>query len=55
MVGDKYIKRITTRYVFIVDGTIISWISKLQKVVSLSIMEEKYVAAIEDSKETIWL
>jgi hypothetical protein len=37
--SDKYCKRRKTRYVFTVGGTIISWISKLQKVVSLSTME----------------
>jgi hypothetical protein len=36
MAGDKYSRRITTRYVFTIGGTIVSWISKLQKVVSLS-------------------
>jgi hypothetical protein len=35
MVGDKY-NRSTMGYVFIVGGTTISWISKLQKVVALS-------------------
>jgi hypothetical protein len=36
MIGDKYSRRIPTGYVFIVGGTRVSWISKLQKVVSLS-------------------
>jgi hypothetical protein len=36
MSGDKNNRRRTTWYVFIVGGTKISWISKLQKVVSLS-------------------
>jgi len=42
--------RSTTRYVFSIGGTIVSWISKLQKVVSLSTIEGEYVVAIEDSK-----
>ena len=35
MEGDKDSKRSTTGYVFTVGGTTISWISKLQKIVSL--------------------
>ena len=35
--------------------TIVSYILKLQKVVSLSTTEEEYVAATEASKEMIWL
>jgi hypothetical protein len=40
MVGDKDSKRSTTWYVFTIGGTTVSWISKLQKVVALSIIEE---------------
>ena len=40
---------------FTVGGTTISWILKLQKVVSLSTTKAEYVAAIEASKEMIWL
>ena len=53
MVGDKYSRRITIGYVFIVGGTTISWISKLQKVVSLSTSEVEYVASTKASKEMI--
>jgi hypothetical protein len=55
MTGDKDSRRHTTRYVFTVGGTTITWISKLQKVVSLSTTEEEYVVATEASKEMIWL
>jgi len=55
MVGDIDIKRSTTAYVFTVGGTSVSWISKLQKVVALSIAKVEYVAATEASKEMIWL
>jgi hypothetical protein len=55
MAGDKYSRRSTTGYVFTIGGTIISWISKLQKVVALSTTEVEYVAATEASKEMIWL
>ena len=53
--GDKDSRRSTKGYVFTVGGTIMSWISKLQKVVTLSRMEVEYVATIEASKEIIWL
>jgi hypothetical protein len=55
MAGDIDSRRSTTGYVFTVGGTTISWISKLQKVVSLSTMEAEYVVATEASKEMIWL
>jgi hypothetical protein len=51
----KIARRSTTGYVFTIGGTTISWISKLQKVVSLSTIEAEYVASIEASKEMIWL
>ena len=35
MAGDKYNRRCTNGYVFIVCGTTIIWISKLQKVVAV--------------------
>ena len=50
MDGDKDSKRSTTGYVFTVGGTTISWISKLQQVVSLSTTEAEYVAVIDASK-----
>jgi hypothetical protein len=50
MAGDKDNRRSTTRYVFTIGGTSVSWISKLQKVVSLSTTEAEYVAATEASK-----
>jgi hypothetical protein len=52
---DKDRRRSTTGYVFTVGGKTVSWISKLQKVVALSIMEAEYVVATEASKEMIWL
>jgi hypothetical protein len=55
MAGDKDSRRSTTWYVFTIGGTIVSWISKLQKVVELSTTEAEYVAATEASKEMIWL
>jgi len=55
MEGDINNRRSTTGYVFIIDETTISWILKLQNIVSLSIVEAEYVVAIEARKEMIWL
>jgi hypothetical protein len=55
MESDKDRKRSTTGYVFTMGGTIVSWISKLKKVVALSSIEEKYVVSTKASKEMIWL
>jgi hypothetical protein len=45
MVGGKYSRMSTIGYVFTIGGTTITWILKLQKVVSLSTIEAEYVAA----------
>ena len=42
-------------YVFTVGGTTVSWVSKLQSVVSPSTMKAEYVATTKASKEMIWL
>ena len=55
MEGDRDNRRSTIGYVFTVGGTTVSWVSKIQSVVALSTTEEEYVAAIEASKEMIWL
>ena len=55
MAGDKDSRRSTIGYVFTVGGTTVSWISKLQKVISLSTIEVEYVVATKASKEMIWL
>ena len=55
MSGDRDSKRSTTGYVFTVGGTTVSCISKIQKVVSLSLTKVEYVVATEASKEMIWL
>ena len=55
MAGDRDNRRSTKGYVFTVGGTVVSWVSKLQSVVALSTIEAEYVAAIEASKEMIWL
>eukprot|EP00253_Pinus_taeda_P003064 PITA_03064 len=55
MVGDKDNRRSTTGCVFTVGATVVSWVSKIQSVLSLSTTEAEYVAALEASKEMIWL
>ena len=55
MAGDKDNKRNTTGYAFTVGGTTVSWISKLQKVVSFSTTKAKYGASTKAIKEMIWL
>ena len=53
--GDRDNRRSTTGYVFTIGATAINWVSKIQSVVALSTTEAEYVAAIEASKEMIWL
>ena len=50
MEGDKDSRSSTTWYVFTIGGTIVSWILKLKKVVSLSTIEANYISTIEVSK-----
>ena len=53
--GDIDSRKSTTRFVFTLGGTAISWVSNLQKIVTLSTTETEYVAAIEAGNEMIWL
>jgi len=55
MAGDRDNRRSTTRYVFTVGGTTVSWVSKIQSVVALSTTKAEYVSTTEASKEMIWL
>eukprot|EP01018_Ginkgo_biloba_P001714 Gb_30736 [translate_table: standard] len=55
MAGNIDGRRSTIGYVFTIGGTVVSWISKLQKVVALSTTEVEYVAATEANKDMIWL
>jgi hypothetical protein len=54
MVGDIDSRRSNIGYFFIVGGTAVSWISRLQKGVVLLTIEAEYVAATKFSKEMIW-
>ena len=52
---DANMARDVDSYVYTLVGTTINWVSKLQKIVTLSTTEAEYVAVIEVSKEMIWL
>ena len=53
--GDIDTKKSTTRFVFTLGGTAISWASNLQKIVILSTTEAEYVVVTEAGNEMIWL
>ena len=53
--GDIDSKKSTTRFVFTLSSTTISWASNLQKIVILSTTETEYVATTEVGKDMIWL
>ena len=48
-------RRSTTGYVFTFTGGAISWISRMQKCIALSINGTEYDAAAEACKEALWL
>ena len=45
----------TSGYIYTIGGTTVSWMSRLQKCVSLSSTEAEYVAIAEAGKDMIWL
>ncbi|KAJ9557170.1 hypothetical protein OSB04_011784 [Centaurea solstitialis] len=53
--GCKKTFKSTTGYIFTVGGTVVSWMSRLQKSVALSTTEAEYMAVAEASKELVWL
>lgn len=42
-----------TKYVYIISGITISWVSQLQKIMALSTNKIEYVATMEANKEMI--
>ena len=55
MVGDLDCRKSTSGYLFTFVGGAISWQSKLQKCVSLSTIQAKYIVATEARKEMLWM
>ena len=53
--GDIDSRKSTTGFVFTLGGTAISWVSNLQKIVTLFTIEAGYVAASKAGNELIWL
>ena len=53
--GDVDSSKSTSGYIYTIGGTTVSWMSKLQKCVSLSGTEAEYVAITEAGKKMIWL
>ena len=53
--GDVDSSKSTSGYIYTIGGTAVSWMSRLQKCVSLSSTEAEYVAIAEAGKEMIWL
>ena len=53
--GDVDSSKSTYGYIYTIGGTTVSWMSRLQKCVSLSSTEVEYVAIAEYRKEMIWL
>ena len=53
--GDVDSSKSTSGYIYTIDGTAVSWMSKLQKCVALSSTEAEYVAITEAGKEMIWM
>ena len=48
-------QRTVSGYAFIVDGGAVSWSTKRQEIVSLSMTESEYIATTHAAKEALWL
>ncbi|XP_069151930.1 uncharacterized protein [Solanum lycopersicum] len=53
--GDVDSSKSSSGYIYTIGGTVVSWMSRLQKCVSLSSTEAEYMAIAEAGKELIWL
>ncbi|OAE18605.1 hypothetical protein AXG93_1923s1620 [Marchantia polymorpha subsp. ruderalis] len=52
---DQDMRRNTIGYVYTMSSTAVSWVSRLQKLVTLSTKESEYVAVTEAAKKKIWM
>eukprot|EP00253_Pinus_taeda_P004954 PITA_04954 len=48
-------RKTTTGYLYTFAGAVVSWASRLQRIVALSTTEAEYIAAIETCKEMLWM
>ena len=53
--GDAVDRRSTCGYVFLLYGSLVSWSSKIQRVIALSTVEAEFMAGTEACKELIWI
>jgi len=53
--GDLEDRRSTTGFVFMMGGGTISWNSKQQPTIGLSMTKAKYMASTQATKEAIWM
>ena len=55
MVGDMDTRKSTTGDLYTFAGVAVSWVSRLQRIVTLSTTEVEYIAATEACKEMLWM
>ena len=55
MDGSMAEDRAISGYVFLIDGGAVSWSSKCQELVSLSMTKSEYIAVMHSMKEVLWL
>jgi len=54
-VGDLNNPKSTSSYIFLVNGTTISWSNKKKKTVAFNSSKVEYIAYTQVVKETLWL
>ena len=48
-------RRAVSGYAFLIDGSAVLWLSKMQELVMLSTAESEYIAAVHAAKEAVYL